>query len=247
MPIEQTAELLSEIQKFSDCKTWKDIVSRQVEYLANFGILGFLFGVCHSFSKAREKGLLNAVEVWTNYPDEYMRALAKSGLADIDFSSRCIVDFQRPFVWARAERYKGITPDEFARLRLDDGFGMNVGITIPLWRTPYSGSGIGLWANGMSADQFDKFWSKDGDKISLLCRAFELLMRKYAMRDRFPLTKRETDVLAYTAGGMSSMQIATHLGMSHRTVEGALSRARSRLRVQNTTEAVAKALVFELI
>jgi DNA-binding CsgD family transcriptional regulator len=99
----------------------------------------------------------------------------------------------------------------------------------------------------MSADQFDEFWSKDGVTISQLCRAFELLMRKHAMRDRFPLTKRETDVLAYTAGGMSSMQIATHLVMSHRTVEGALSRARSRLRVQNTTEAVAKALVFQLI
>jgi DNA-binding CsgD family transcriptional regulator len=244
---EISADLLSELKKFSDCKTWRDIFAKQVELLAAFGIHGFLFGVCHSFSKAREKGLLNAVEIWTNYPAHYMQALVESGLADVDYSSRCIVDFRRAFVWARADHYAGITPVEFERLRLDDRFGMNVGITIPLWRTPYSGSGIGLWADGMSADQFDEFWSKDGVTISQLCRAFELLMRKHAMRDRFPLTKRETDVLAYTAGGMSSMQIATHLVMSHRTVEGALSRARSRLRVQNTTEAVAKALVFQLI
>jgi DNA-binding CsgD family transcriptional regulator len=247
MFLEISFEPLAELKKFSDCKTWKDVFSKHSEYLADIGIHGFLFGVCHSFSKAREKGLLNAVEVWTNYPDDYMRALIESGLGEVDFSSRCIVDFQRAFVWARPERYEGITSAEFERLILDDQFGMNVGVTIPLWRTPYSGSGIGLWAKGMSPDRFDDFWRHEGQEITKHCYAFEALMRKYAMRERFPLTKRETEVLAYTAGGMSSVQIATHLEMSHRTVEGALSRARSRLRVQNTTEAVAKALVFQLI
>ena len=100
---------------FCNCQNSDSVFESHMNFLRPFGISGIMFGVCHSLSKAREMGLLNAVEVWTNYPNDYMLALVESGLGDVDFSSRCIVDFQRAFVWGRKERYEGITSVEYER------------------------------------------------------------------------------------------------------------------------------------
>lgn len=240
-------EVLDAAKQFEFCKNWQSVVQTQENILRPFGIEGFMYGVCHSFRKAQDCGLLNAVEVWTTYPQEYLSALETTGLGDVDFSSRCIVELQKPFFWAYPERYLEITTLEAKRLALDDALGFSVGITITLWRTDYCGSGIGFWTPNLSAVQFDTMWAEHSKHLTMTSMAFDLLMRRTAMSDRFKLTKREKDVLAFTSSGMSSLQIAKHLAVSPRTIEGALTRARERLKVQNTTEAVTKALIFQLI
>lgn len=56
------------------------------------------------------------------------------------------------------------------------------------------------------------------------------------------LSKRECEVLAWTAVGRRQADIAATLGLSIRTVENHLRRARHRLGVATTAEAVRMAI-----
>ena len=67
------------------------------------------------------------------------------------------------------------------------------------------------------------------------------------IRNRIQLTAREKDVLSWSAGGMSAKQIAEHLALSPKTIANTLERARRAMGAVSTMEAVAKALVYELI
>ena len=93
-------KILDAKQNFHGCKNWQGIFEKQQGILGEHGVKGFMYGVCHSFNKATEYGLLNAVEVWTNYPEAYLSALQASGLGNVDFTSRYIVEKKKPFILA---------------------------------------------------------------------------------------------------------------------------------------------------
>lgn len=231
-----------------DCRNWPSVTHWFEQILRPHGILGFQYSICHSFSKAKTYGLPAACETWGNFPDNVYETLNASGLLNFEFSYRCVVELGETYIWAHAPKYFHLmTSQERACDLLYDQLGLSVGVSFALWRTPYWGSGIALWAPHLSAQEFDALWLVHAKSLTALATTFDLFMRRYIVANRFKLTSRERNVLAFVAGGMSPSQAAVHLGVSHRTIEGALSRARQRLRVQNTTEAVAKALLFQLI
>jgi DNA-binding CsgD family transcriptional regulator len=212
------------------------------------GVHGFQYVVCHSFSKAKNCGFHNASEIWGNFPDHIYETVDASGLANHEFSYRCVVEMGQPYLWSKAPQYFHLmTPKERECDLLYEQLALAVGVSFAVWRTRYWGSGVSLWAPHLSADCFEQLWQCESQEIERLSFDFDIAMRRIAVADRFQLTMRECDVLAFMAGGMTPLQVADHLNLSHRTIEGALSRARKRLRVQNTTEAVAKAFVFQLI
>lgn len=61
------------------------------------------------------------------------------------------------------------------------------------------------------------------------------------------LSKRELHILKQVAGGLSNKQIARLLGISEKTVRNHLSRAFSKLRASNRTEAVLTAMRIGLL
>ena len=232
---------------FAGAATWRDVFRTTRKLLAPYGVGGINYGLCHSLKRALEYGLLSTLETWSDYPESYVDRLYSTGLAEADISARYIIEHKQPFVWSRADVLALTTPLEAARSRLDEEFGMTVGITFPVWLTEYAGSGFGIWTPDLSADEFDRMWNLNGENIKRIAQSLDVWMRRNALKARYRLSQREKDVLGFTGGGLSSIQIAAHLKVSHRTVEGALARARDRLKAQNTTEAVAKALIFNLI
>lgn len=62
------------------------------------------------------------------------------------------------------------------------------------------------------------------------------------MNDKSPLTERQTEVLALVAKGMRNAEIATLLGVSHKTVEQHSFQTLPRLGASNRAEAVAIAV-----
>jgi DNA-binding CsgD family transcriptional regulator len=67
------------------------------------------------------------------------------------------------------------------------------------------------------------------------------------VRKKFKPTPRELEVMSYSAGGMTAKQIADHLQLSPKTIANTLERARKSMHAVSTMEAVAKALIYELI
>ena len=215
--------------------------------LGDFGVTSSLYGVSHSFHLALEKGFSHAIESWTDYPDRYLETCARRGLLDHEYAARHIIEQRKPIIWTEVPASSNATPAELARWELDNEFGMAVGISLPLTFGPHHGSGIGLSMSGKSANEVRALWEERGQALSRLCMSFDAAMRRVALPERFALTRREKDVLTFSVAGLSAQQIATHLGVTNRTIEGALSRARSKMGCANTTEAVAKAIIFGLI
>ena len=54
-------------------------------------------------------------------------------------------------------------------------------------------------------------------------------------------------LIAIAVGGMTAKEIGLHLGIAEKSVFNILDRARKALHAASTIEAVAKALVYELI
>jgi DNA-binding NarL/FixJ family response regulator len=65
---------------------------------------------------------------------------------------------------------------------------------------------------------------------------------KVALRQAFPLTEREADVLLWIAAGKSNRDIADILGLSHRTVNKYLDQIYLKISVENRASAAAKAV-----
>jgi DNA-binding response OmpR family regulator/DNA-binding CsgD family transcriptional regulator len=65
---------------------------------------------------------------------------------------------------------------------------------------------------------------------------------KIALRQAFPLTEREADVLLWVAAGKSNRDIADILGLSHRTVNKYLDQIYLKISVENRASAAAKAV-----
>jgi len=63
-----------------------------------------------------------------------------------------------------------------------------------------------------------------------------------ALRERFQLTLRESDVLLWIANGKTNREIAQILGMSPRTVNKHLEQVFRKLGVENRTSAAAIAI-----
>ncbi|MBK8455842.1 MAG: autoinducer binding domain-containing protein [Phyllobacteriaceae bacterium] len=214
---------------------------------AEFGVTHALWGISHSFTRALESGFTAAIESWSDYPEDYLGVLSSKGLLDHDYSTRYIIENRRPYFWMSGKGIADMTAKERERDILDEMFSLKVGVSLPMVFGHNHGSGVGLATGGLTAPELDEIWHLKGDALTGLCMAFDAAMRQFAPPERFDLTKRERDVLSFAASGMNALQIATHLDLSNRTVEGALDRARRTLKSANTTEAVAKAIVFGLI
>ena len=94
---------------------------------------------------------------------------------------------------------------------------------------------------------FRTLWQDKHGEMIALAHQFDAAMRPAMVARRFNLTPREKDVMSYSAGGMTAKQIAEHLALSPRTIAHTLERARKKLEAVSTMEALAKALVYELI
>ena len=67
------------------------------------------------------------------------------------------------------------------------------------------------------------------------------------MMENQRLSRRQLECLALVARGETSANISKALGISRRTIDHYLANACSRLGVRNRTQAVAKAIVEDLI
>ncbi len=108
---------------------------------------------------------------------------------------------------------------------------------------------LGLTADrGLTHADVEAIWAAHRTGIEAVAHALHLkLLSLPATASRRALTARQSEVLAWTADGKTAQDIATILGLSAAAVEKHLRLAREALAVETTAQAVAKAVILNLL
>ena len=150
--------------------------------------------------------------------------------------ARHVLDTDEPFFWtktvsARGERYRVV--------RFPRGTGLH-GLQVPVFgRTGLEG------AMSFGGNSIDGSASARLALTVVGTSAFRVVRRLVEARDdrlQTSLSPREREVLRWTAAGRRQADIAATLGLSERTVENHLRRARLRLGAATTAQAVLAAI-----
>ncbi len=212
-----------------------------------WGITSVLFAFTHSRFTTSRVGVTSSLFFRQNLPADFVASYPNGLSLDDDIASELILSGEDEFLWSSFET-RDLRPVQRARYETDKAFGMGVGVSFGFRFGGHSGFGGMCWGKRHAdAHAFKALWQAQRLDMLALAHQFEAIMRPIMVRNRFSLTPRETDVMSFSAGGMTQKQIAEHLKLSPKTIANTLERARKKLDAVSTMEAVAKALIYELI
>ena len=99
----------------------------------------------------------------------------------------------------------------------------------------------------MSFAEFDRIWAGNAGVIAGIVNAFDVRLRAGFKAEIFPLDARERECLVRLTQGHRLQRIADAMGLTDRQVEKLTISARRKLHATTLPQALATALVFELI
>lgn len=155
--------------------------------------------------------------------------------------------------WAwvqRALEAGELSADEAETVRQNAARGITAGITVAFPQTSARSKGaLGLIANpGLGHAEVEAIWAASRDSILAVAHLLHLavLQHPIGLRGR-GLTARQREVLEWVADGKTTQDTALVMGVTPAMVEKHLRLAREALAVDTTAQAVAKALLLNLI
>lgn len=212
-----------------------------------YGVTAMMYAFTHSKYTVSRTGLMPSIYLKHNYPDDYLATYENGLTLDDSMAAGYLLEGQTPLLWSDLKALP-VTPAQRLRFDFEDRFGLGVGISFGCRFGGNSGIAALCWAaSHADAGAFKKLVQAKRSEMETVAAAFDACMRPVMIANRIHLTPREKDVLSYSAGGMSAKQIGEHLYLSPKTVTNTLQRAREALGAVSTMEAVAKALIYELI
>ena len=213
----------------------------------HFGITSVLYAFTHSRYTASRTGFTSSLFLRHNLPDDYVASFPDGLTLDDDIASEQVVSGVAEILWSDFDALN-LRPVQRNRRTIDKALGMDVGVTFGLRFGGTSGFGGMCWASRHTpAADFALISQARRAEMAQLARQFDQAMRPVMVRKKFNPTPRELEVMSYSAGGMTAKQIADHLQLSPKTITNTLERARKSMQAVSTMEAVAKALIYELI
>lgn len=225
-----------------------------LERLVDDGLdfVGFMNMICETldvdYASYAALGLLgDAVQGFANYPDSWKQHYAQQGFAQHDpilhLASRSIA----PIDWSMLRENEG-----FKKVFHDAAdFGISSrGITVPV-RGP--NGDVGLFSVTSSRPEAE--WQALREDIifdlqSIAVHFHDAVIKSQAATPALVspvLSRRETEILQWTAAGKSHQDISDILGISHRTVEVHLRSSRTKLGALTTPQAIGRAIGHKLI
>ncbi len=233
---------------FDGLKQEDDIWNRLVDAVAQrYGMTSVLYAFTHSRFTTSRVGVTSSLFLKQNLPEDFLNTFPNGLSLDDDIASELILGGEEEFLWSSFET-RDLRPEQRARYDADKAMGMGVGVSFGFRFGGNSGFGGTCWGKRHAdPEEFKELWQKYRLDMRALAHQFEAAMRPVMVRNRFSLTPREIDVMSFSAGGMTQKQIADHLKLSPKTIANTMERARKSLDAVSTMEAVAKALIYELI
>jgi LuxR family transcriptional regulator, quorum-sensing system regulator SdiA len=233
---------------FDGLQTEDSIWQRMMTVVAEgYGITSLLYAFTHSRYTASRTGFTSSLFMRHNLPEDFLASYPNGLSLDDDIASELVIGGCTEMLWSDFDALP-LRPVQRARRERDKQLGMGVGITFGMRFGGSSGFGGMCWAKRHGdADEFKAMWEANRVEMLTLAHQFETSLRPAMVKARFQLTPREAEVMSYSAGGMTAKQIAEHLELSPKTISNTLERARKTMEAVSTMEAVAKALIYELI
>lgn len=153
--------------------------------------------------------------------------------------------------WVREAFLAGrLTPEEAETVRQNAALGIVAGISISFPETSSRAKGaMGLIADqGITAEDVDLIFKEKQNELMAIAHMMHLRIIQLPLPvHRRPLTDRQREALEWVADGKTTQDVALLMGVSAAMVEKHLRLAREALSVDNTTQAVAKAALLNLI
>ncbi len=236
--------LLEAVEDFQQAADPQDLWKRLNARLTAFGITGLIYGTEAMPDPDRFLGLmLNSIqEAWLDdklaldlfYCDEYVEA------------ARC--GETAPILWSDTSRLASASDRALLSLALDYDHGVVTGVSIPMqFAGGLGASSMGCHAENMSFAEFDRIWAGNSSAIASIVNAFDVRLRAGFKEEIFPLDARERECLMRLAQGHRLQRIADAMGLTDRQVEKLTISARRKLHATTLPQALATALIFELI
>ena len=185
-------------------------------------------------------------DLWfTTYPREWqLRYFANDYLA-IDPVLKCALSSPAPVVWS--DSAFGVQRDFWEEAR---AHGVRCGWTMAM-HGRYGETGLISIARQDPQLDGAELDAIEGKLVWLAHTANSAIENAFATRELQPiaeeLTAREREVLRWTAAGKTSCEIGIILGISARTVNFHITSILAKLHAVNKTQAVVKALLFDLL
>jgi DNA-binding CsgD family transcriptional regulator len=212
-----------------------------------YGVTSMLYAFTHSKYTVARTGIMPSIYFRHDYPPDFIAAYGGSLTLDGSVAAQLILNGGTHLFWSDFASMD-LSAGQRARIAKDAACGMGVGVSFGFRFGANSGHAALCWAaRGADARAFKALITARRAEVDRIGAEFDARIRRAMIENRIRLTPREKDVPSYSAGGMTAKQIASHLGLSQKTVVHTLERARHSLGAASTMEAVAKALVYELI
>ncbi len=235
--------LLEAVEDFQQATGVQDLWGRLNARVAAFGITGLIYGTEAMPDPDRTRGLmLNSIE------GTWLGDKLAQGLFYCDMYVEAARRETTPIPWSDMSRLASASAETQRSLALDFDHGVIAGATIPTrFADGLGASIIGCHARGMSFAEFDRIWAGSSGLIISVVNAFDVRLRAGFKAQLFPLDEREKECLTRLAQGQRLQRIADAMTLTDRQVEKVTISARRKLNATTLPQAIATALVFELI
>lgn len=188
-----------------------------------------------------------------NYGHDFQEFYDQGEFFHFDTTTHWVCKQQRPALWTETDRpvANGDLEGKFSELYHGArDFGMLNGVAIPLRKRASAAVGgmVIITDNELKSEQADRLLTERLPALQQLAEAFHLYRPAFDLSQaRIGLSKREIECLQYLCHGLGQKQIAHRLNTHDRTVQKQITSAKKKLNATSMTQAVVKALAYELI
>lgn len=227
-------DVLDIIQSIEHAETFDEVFSYLKPFIQKAGGTSLLIGqVVNPVIKGKPIDSYGR----SDWPEEYMVEWVENDYVIHDPITHLVLRASEPFDWSEAHE-KGT---KFGKEILDRAkeFGLEKGISIPI-RTEYLPLGI------VSIGYDEKISTEYLEYIEIV--SIHAYTHAQSLKPNEPgftpaaLSKRETDVLTFTAAGKTTWEISVILGVAETTVRTHIRNIISKMGTSNKTQAVTKGI-----
>lgn len=223
----------------------EELWALHVDHMAEFGFDRLIYGFTR-YRTATSLGDPDDFVLLTNHSAAYTDVFVGEGLYFHAPMVRWALDNDGACSWSVLQEMIDngtLTPAQRKVVEFNQSHDVTAGYSISFKSVCHRSKGaIALTARrGLSQEDVDALWQRDGDAIQALntIMHLRLLSLPHAARSR-ALTDRQREVLAWVGDGKTVQDIAVLLGLTRPTVEKHLRLARKALSVETTAQAVLK-------